>query len=237
MTYWTLDCSGFLGLRRAHKLFLLLFDLDDLVWLCVLFIVWFFRNFLTVKLNKISLWWAFLKDLRIVWSMHTRLIQHNIEWLLNVLLKTQIFKTIFVLFRNRVVTLKILRRWGLCWFGYNRAFIYSLGWYLTTHARIVGYCNHLLIWRCLIYRTFWLLTGSQNVWFTGLWFTEKGLWLIEDDLLKSSEILIACGADLMILWWIDFCGQLEVTSAITWRGHIKVKVFIGWLVKGFLHRK
>jgi hypothetical protein len=183
MTNWTVDCSGFLSLGRAHKLFLLLFYLDDLVWLCFMLIVWFFRNLLTVKLNKISLWWAFLKGLGVVWSMHTRLIKHNIEWLLNVLLKTQIFKTIFVLFRNRVVTLKILRRWRLGWFRYDWTFVYSLGWYLTTHARIVGYGNHLLIWRCLIDRSFWLLTGSQNVWFTRFWFTEKGLRLIKDDLL------------------------------------------------------
>lgn len=165
--------------------------------------------------------------------MHTRLVQNYIEWLLNVLLKTQIFKTILILFRNRVVTLKILRSWWMSWFWYDWAFVCLVRRHFYTYAWIFSDGDHLLIRRGLITGWFLLLTGSQNVWLARFWFTEKSLWLVENDLLKSSEILFTCCADLMVR--VDFSRKLEVTSAITWRGHIKVKVVVWWLVKGFLH--
>ena len=103
MTYRIVNCTRFLRLRRAHELLLLLFYLDDLVRLCIVFRGRFLCDLLTVELHKVGLGGTLTKVLGIVGDVHTRLIKHNIERLLNVLLQTQIFQAIFILFRNRVV--------------------------------------------------------------------------------------------------------------------------------------
>lgn len=103
MTYGIVNCTRFLRLWRAHELLLLLFYLDNLVRLCIVFRGRFLCDLLTVELHKVVLGGTLTKVLGIVGDVHTRLIKHNIERLLNVLLQTQIFQAIFILFRNRVV--------------------------------------------------------------------------------------------------------------------------------------